>query len=47
MQSEDCMESCLKMMGKKEMDLTAGKAGIQGMNKMDNLKVNRKLRSYF
>ncbi|MBK5214434.1 MAG: hypothetical protein JJE55_12330 [Flavobacteriaceae bacterium] len=34
MMSEDCMESCKKMMGEKGMDLPAGKSGMQNMNKM-------------
>ncbi len=42
MMSEDCMESCTKMMGEKGMDLPAGKAGMKGMNKMGNMDISTK-----
>jgi hypothetical protein len=43
MMSEDCMESCSKMMGEKGMDMSAGKAGMQGMNKMGNMDTPTKV----
>lgn len=36
MMSEDCMESCSRMMREQGMDLPAGKAGMQNMNKTDS-----------